>query len=136
MRQIIGLAMVALVGLTACKKDKNEVEIASGTYEGTFARVGQARFEPPAPVTLTFNGNQFSGQGTVQYYPALCNGSFSVNGSTATFKNACLWTANFDWTFVLDGDYQFSVDGDSLYITRTYPGIVFQEDRYLLKRVD
>jgi hypothetical protein len=134
MRQIIGLAMVALVSFASCKKDKSDVEIPSGTYKGTFARVGAARWEPPAEVTLTFNGNQYAGQATAQYYPAVCNGTFSVSGNSANFKNACFWTANFDWTLVLDGDYEIETRGDSLFITRSYPGTILQIDKYKLKR--
>lgn len=134
MRQIIGLAMVALVGFASCSKDNNNVNIQPGTYKGTFARVGAARWEPPAEVTLTFNGNQYTGQATVQYYPAVCNGTFSLNGSKANFKNACVWTANFDGTLILDGDYEIEVRADSLFITRGYPGTIYEEDKYQLKK--
>jgi hypothetical protein len=134
MRQILSMTIVVFVALSACKKDKNNVRIQPGTYKGTFARVGAARWEPPAQVTLTFTGNQYNGQATVQQYPALCNGTFSVNGSTVNFENACMWTADFDWTLILDGDYEIATSGDSLFITRGYKGIVYQQDTYKLKR--
>lgn len=132
MRQIFSLAMVALVAFTACKKN-NSNKIPSGTYKGTFLRIDPLK-RAPAPVTLTFNGSEYSGQSAVQYYPAVCNGHFSVRGNTANFHNACVWTANFDGTFILDGEYEITQRGDSLYIIKGYPGIVFQQDIYSLKR--
>ena len=133
MRQIFSLAMVALVALTACKKE-NKNNIPSGTYKGTFQRISAVPQPPPAAVTLTFSGAQYNGQSTVQYYPAVCNGHFSMRGNTASFHNACAWTANFDGTFILDGEYEITLRGDSLYIIKGYDGIVFQQDKYSLKR--
>ena len=125
--------MVTLVTLTACKKE-NKSNIPSGTYKGTFQRVSPVPQPPPAAVTLTFNGSQYNGQGTVQYYPAICTGHFSLSGNKATFHDACFWTANFDATFILDGEYEITMRGDSLYIVKPYDGIIFQEDWYSLKK--
>ncbi|HYE55132.1 MAG TPA: hypothetical protein VD996_09825 [Chitinophagaceae bacterium] len=132
MRRLFFMAIIAVIGLASCKKDTTDNITLTGTYTGTFVRYGPAVDGIPASVTITFTGNEFSGTGQLPTYPALCNGTFSINGNKGTFENKCVWTANFDWTLILNGEYDIHIDGDNLYIYRSYNGAYF--DSYNLKR--
>lgn len=136
MRQTITYAAIACLALASCKKDKKDHHSLSGTFKGTFERVEHARNTGPAPVTLTFNGNQYTGESTVLYYPAVCQGTYSIVENKGTFRNTCFWTANFDATLILDGEYDVTIKGDSVYIMRSYSGIVPAFDTYKLKKQD
>jgi len=84
-------------------------------------------------VNLALTGNEFSGTGGPGYYPTICNGTFSTHGTEIDFKNACYFTANFDWSLILSGKYNYTAINDSLVITRNYNGIF--HDEYRLARV-
>ncbi|HYC28539.1 MAG TPA: hypothetical protein VEB42_06975 [Chitinophagaceae bacterium] len=104
----------------------------SGTYKGTFERKGG--WGPlVSQVTLNFNGNKFSGESSIEYYPAICNGTVSINNNIASFDNACAWPANFDWRLILDREYDMYLNGDTLRLTRSDGGdIVVTIDKYEL----
>ena len=73
-----------------------------------------------ATITLTFDGNRWSGTGDYPKYPALCRGTYSINGITITFQNECAWTAEFDWTLILSGEYKLTKTGSVLEFSRDY----------------
>jgi hypothetical protein len=135
MKRLSVLLLIASAALLSCKKHKTgDDQLLTGTYKGTFQRVGAPFSGVLSEVTVTFNGNRFSGQGALPTYPAICNGSFTQNGTKLTFDNECVWTANFDWTFILDGEYEITFSGNNVEIIRGYDGIVFYQDIYKLVR--
>lgn len=82
--------------------------IPEGTYKGHFTRSSPLARYAPSNVTLTIKGNSFSGESDKVNYPAICNGTFTVNGKTIEFENACMWTADFDWSNILKGKFEFN----------------------------
>ena len=36
-----------------------------------------------------------------------------------TFENACVWTADFDWTLILWGDWTYTFNGNLLIMTKS-----------------
>lgn len=101
--------------ITACKKSQElpaNDQSLNGRYMGTFYRTGGDTVN----VSLLFTETNFSGSSDRPKYPAICSGTFSVNknGSTNTiqFNDACMWTADFDWSLILDGDYELAFKQD------------------------
>lgn len=129
MRLII-CALVLLAILASCKKD-NESDSArpiDGGYSGTFTRTGM----DTARVTLSLGENLYEGQSNTERYPAICRGSFELSQNVIVFADSCTWTANFDWTLILNGTYNISFLNDNgIRIWRTNGDIT---DEYLLKR--
>lgn len=122
------------ITISACKK-ANTVAFAftPGKYTGTFQR--QVLPESPvALITLQFSGDTWSGESNMVKYPALCSGTYKKSGNTISFGNACPWTAEFDWTLILSGDYEVKQKGDSLQIIKDYNG--FFKDVYILKKTE
>ncbi len=108
---IIGLIFVIL----SCNKDdENSQTEINGEYVGFFERGGNN-----SSVKLTFNNGSWSGESEIVKFPALCNGTYSKSGNVITFENACTWTAEFDWTLILGGDWNYSLKGNSLVLTKT-----------------
>ncbi|MEP4780703.1 MAG: hypothetical protein ABJZ18_07005, partial [Algibacter sp.] len=70
-------------------------------------------------VELTFNNGNWTGESEIVKFPALCNGTYSNSGNVITFENACPWTAEFDWTLILGGEWDYSLNGNSLILTKT-----------------
>ena len=120
MRFLFLLSFVTLI-LASCSKERFGEKL-EGIYKGTFVRTGDPLANPiKSSVTLHFSENNFSGNSTIQYYPAICEGTYTAGRSTLTAKNACFFTANFDWSLIFDGEYQYEQEGASLKIWRDFP---------------
>lgn len=106
----------------------NETSL-TGTYEGTFQRTVEGNSQGIANVQLTFEGGLFNGNSDEQNYPVICSGSYSLNRSTIQFSNTCMFTADFDWTLILNGDFRIEREGNELILTKS-DGVTV--DRYSL----
>jgi hypothetical protein len=131
MRAFISIILITIITLS-CSKTQEQNEAPQGVYVGTFQRITGGMGDT-VHVSLSLVGNVFSGNGGREYYPSICNGTFSLQGEQADFKNACYFTANFDWSLILGGQYTMQAKNDSLIITRDYNGIF--RDEYRLARV-
>jgi len=130
MRWIICILFVAVLG-SACSKnnDNNTPGDFSGAYVGTFSRTGM----DTANVRLNIGNGIFSGQSDRVKYPAICHGSYSQGDNTITFVDSCTWTADFDWSLILNGTYNISYPDNTLIrIWRTSGAIT---DEYLLRKL-
>ncbi len=57
---------------------------------------------------LQENGD-FTGQSSLAKYPAICKGSYQYQQGRLSFSDSCSWTADFDWSLILNGTYQASI---------------------------
>lgn len=80
-----------------------------GTFTGMFSRSSPLVRYQPADVVLTFEGNRFRGSSSISRYPVICEGTFEVDYGKIRFADACFWTADFDWTYILNGEFDFSI---------------------------
>lgn len=97
-------------------------EHLEGTYTGTFERNGVI-----SNVEIRLENGLWSGISDLGYFPALCNGSYSIRGNSINFENHCAWTANFDHSLILAEDWTFNLNGNTLVLSRS-------TDEYVLKK--
>ncbi len=108
---LVGLLFIIL----SCNTDdENSQPEINGEYVGVFERDGNN-----SNVELTFNNGNWTGESEIVKFPALCNGTYSSSGNVITFENACFWTAEFDWTLILSGEWNYRLNGNSLILTKT-----------------
>ncbi|WP_241748736.1 META domain-containing protein [Aestuariibaculum suncheonense] len=100
--------------LSCNSDDESPQAVINGEYIGIFERG-----ENNSNVELIFNNGNWRGESEVVKFPALCNGTYSSSGNVITFENACPWTAEFDWSLILTGEWNYSLDGNSLILTKT-----------------
>ncbi|PZX55635.1 hypothetical protein [Algoriphagus chordae] len=127
MREVPYILFFLLI-LSSCSEDGQlEQKFQEGTFSGTFQRdLGDSEI---ANITLTFDGNRWSGFGDYPKYPALCKGTYAIDGKKITFQNECPWTAEFDWTLILSGEYKLTKTGSSLEFSRDYRSAT--SDKYI-----
>lgn len=121
MRIFIPLSL-ALIAFFSCSKEKEETNNApiKGKYSGTFKRYNQAE-DITANVSLVFLNNGWTGTSNLVHYPALAKGTWSMHDQEVlNFENTSTWTADFDWTLILDGIYILHKNDDSLVFTKSY----------------
>lgn len=115
--------LVLLVAMLGCNQDDENLQTLNGTYIGIFERDGEV-----ADVELTLDNGTYQGQGEHPKFPAICRGTYTLSGNKITFVNTCAWTANFDWTLILSGEWQFALNNKVLIMTNA------AGDRYTLNR--
>ena len=104
-----------LLVIGGCQKSTPLPEL-DGTYTGTFQREPGGQI---AQVSLLFSGKEYSGTSQIRKYPALCTGTYEVTSDNKIkFTNDCIWTAEFDWTLILSGEYNLRVKGDTVEMVR------------------
>jgi hypothetical protein len=129
MRLTLSLLVCAICFISCQKNDRQETSInISGAYAGTFVRSGR----DTASIELNLTQSAFSGSSSIPKYPAICKGTYNPGESTIEFKDACPWTADFDWTLILDGTYNWQATGDEIVFWRITGSI---KDEYRLKRI-
>ena len=131
MRKIFGF-VILVWWIVSCNKSNNNVYPLSGTYIGTFHRSGDT--SAPSNIQIIFKEDSFSGTSDRTFYPAICNGTYSVFGDSIAIQNLCAFPADFDWTLIFNGNYAFSMQGDSVYFTRNYGDFAYMPDIYALKK--
>lgn len=121
MRSLPSICILLFACFLSCSEDNSlESNFQQGTFTGTFQRVQAFGDGEIAHITLIFDGNEWSGSSDITKYPALCRGTYSIKGSTITFANECPWTAEFDWSLILSGDYELTKTGNKLEFSRDY----------------
>lgn len=121
--------------LLSCSKDMFQdpvtASLSDGTYVGTFQRQTLASSTPSA-VSLTLSNGNWTGNASVDRYPALCSGTYTIGSNQVQFEDTCTWTADFDWSLILDGTYDITQYDDTLVLTKQQGNSTV--DIYKLKR--
>ena len=123
---------VLLTALLACSKAEFEEKI-EGNYTGIFQRISPTGFYPQRQVSVNLKNNSFSGQSDNARQPAICHGNWDAGYRTIHFDNRCVWTADFDWTLILDGEFKYELNGTHLRMWKTVGAVT---DTYELDRTE
>ena len=138
MKKVAIFLWASMLILSSCESEKNNnLKIPDGTYNGTFQR--QSAFGGVGEisnVTITFSSYTWTGESDKAKYPALCHGKYKLGDQIITFTNECIWTADFDWTLILSGDFNYTYDGKLLEMIRDYrgPSTDTYLDKYILTK--
>lgn len=135
MKKLILFILAIIISSTGCEKSHNE-QITDGVYTGTFQRQLAFGDGDTANVTLTFSSNTWTGQSDKPSFPALCNGTYKTEKNKITFLNLCLWAPDLNESIILSGEFDLSINGNQIEITRSYLGSSTDAwtDKYTLTR--
>jgi hypothetical protein len=119
--------MVLLLIISGCEEGEDvPLTKLEGTYVGSFQRIVDNDPGPVSQVTLTFASNTWQGQSDTPRYPALCKGTYEIRGSKIIFENSCFFTADFDWSLILKGEFEVKHISNTVTFTKVYPGATTQ----------
>lgn len=134
MKNFIILALIAL-GLASCEDSDLPGSMIEGTYKGKFYRTSPNFLVAPVNVTLSFNKSRFEGESEEDRRPAICEGSYTLRSNDIIeFENGCAWTADFDWTYILSGEFEYEINGEYLHIVKVHDNGTI--DRYELTNIE
>lgn len=111
MRKIIYLSLFAFA-FAGCEKE-NSLGQLDGTYTGTFRTMANNN-ERVTDFEVSLNAKRFTttkgGAG---------RGPFELLGNQKIrFDDELVYTANFDWSTLLGGEYKYEIKGDSLILNK------------------
>lgn len=117
------LPLVALCLLFGCKKDRViKQPFITGKYVGTFNYViGDKTIISTGPAQITFGPTTYNSIGQTDKKPAGGSGTYTFNPDAITFTDKQVWTADFNWSFILKDEYAYQAKGDSLILKRQLP---------------
>ncbi|MEQ9218278.1 MAG: hypothetical protein RLO17_09565 [Cyclobacteriaceae bacterium] len=125
------LLVISTFIICACENESIKPADIEGTYQGTFNRSSPDAENEPSQVKLTLTNGQFYGESEKIKYPAICSGTYEVKGNKITFFNGCIWTAEFDWSLILSGEFLLESTSSGLTFHRKLGDI---SDLYELNR--
>ena len=132
--RMMALVMMGMLMATACDKGEDPFAKGGETFKGSFKRIESGKQTVASSVQLRFKNGAFEGGSDQINYPAICEGSYSLKGEMLNFRNSCYFPANFDWSLILVGDFNYERKSDSLIISRSYDW--GGRDEYRLKKED
>lgn len=106
--------------LTSCQKSENVTSQPNGKYSGVFTVTYPNGATHSNSVTVNFSSSDksFNCSGNRNdYYPAGGSGSYKIENSKIVFSDTNIWTANFDWNLILNGSYNYTMNGTQLIIS-------------------
>ena len=108
---------------------------ATGIYKGSFRREMSGGINKGAvAVTITLKDGRFSGTSEDPHYPAIGFGRYTLDNETIQFVNESVFTADFDWTLILNDRFNRTTAGDSIVWIRNEGDFVLTQDIYTLKK--
>jgi hypothetical protein len=113
----LGLILVlGIVLIMSCNQndDENPQSEINGEYIGIFERNGNT-----SNVELNFTNGIYSGESETEKFPAICNGNYSISNNSIEFENVCHWTAEFDWTLILGENWNYTMESNTLIMTKS-----------------
>ena len=116
--------VVLIFGCSNPIEIENSTDI-QGEYRGTFERNNNI-----SNVFLNINNNAFIGEvdGENIQTPRICNGTYVITINNIIFANSCFWTADFDWSLILKGAWQYQIRNNTLTMIKE------NGDTYILTR--
>lgn len=115
---LLSLLLSAL--LVSCDKGEDPFPKSGETFKGSFTRYESKKDPVSSNVQLRFKNGKFEGGSDQTNFPAICEGTYRLKGEMLNFRNSCMFPANFDWSLILVGDFNYERKADSLIISRSY----------------
>ena len=113
MKQIYLLILLVSL-IMGCKKEK--LAIQDGIYRGIFT-VSYSNGVQTGPVTVELKSGTYTCSNNSNGIPAGGSGTFRIGNNKMFFTDDKMWTADFDWNLILNGDYETTFDGKKLSLT-------------------
>lgn len=102
------------------KDPVKEPSIFEGIYKGIFSVTYSVKPFPgferqeTGGVTVTLEDGKFLCTGNANRIPVGGQGSYSISGNKIVFVSEGFYTADFDWNLILNGTYEYTLEGDKL----------------------
>jgi hypothetical protein len=115
MKKLLILLLSLFIG---CEVTETDTSFEEGNYSGTFKMVESDGQVLNGNVNISLNNNKYSVIPEQRYLPPVGAGKYNVNGNSINLLDTAVHTADFDWTLILNGDFEFSYNDRVLTLTQ------------------
>lgn len=123
-RQVIVISFFLIITLLGACSEKLNLVILDGTYKGFFYFIPPGGGQPTKSaeeISLSLSGNTYTSSAGTGRIPAGGSGKFMAQqNNKLQFTDEQVWTADFDWNMILNGNYRYELKSDSLILTRNF----------------
>ena len=118
MKKHLAALAILTVLFFGCKKSADKNLPLQGTYTGELiVRPSTYQLIPNSPTEISFNSGNFIVKAGDK--PTRGSGNFKLENNLLVFSDADIYTADFDWNRILNGNYSYQIKGDSLILKKT-----------------
>lgn len=148
MKVQICIFLFALILSLGCKKSTNVDILLDGNYTGVLVVTNSVKSVPETrPITISLKDEKFSitPSGTTNLKPSGGKGTYTFKNGIGYFADEGVWTADFDWNMILNGEYDIRSSGIDLTLRKRFtaktdfsPATSYAtvDYEYILKRID
>ena len=116
MKKLTRLLSVLIIAVLFFGCDKESLEVVDGTYVGVFTVTYDSGAKTDSTTLVLKDGN-YTCSGNLQRIPAGGSGTYVIEKGRIIFSDKNIWTAEFDWNLILNGQYDYTFDGKKLKIS-------------------
>ncbi|OGU75359.1 MAG: hypothetical protein A2V93_09845 [Ignavibacteria bacterium RBG_16_34_14] len=116
MKRLINFLLIVILicFFYSCAEEEIYSTFEDGVYEGTFTMVESNNTIHTGKVTFSFIHNKYICIPESQFLPPSGGGNFQISKNILTLEDKVAHTANFDWSLILNGKFNFTYDGKKL----------------------
>ncbi|RLJ72897.1 hypothetical protein [Pedobacter alluvionis] len=117
MKVQICILLFALILSLGCKKTTNINVLQDGNYTGVLVITNSVKSVPETrPISISLRDGKFNitPSADTKLKPSGGKGTYSFKKGIGYFEDAGVWTADFDWNMVLNGEYDIRSSGVDL----------------------
>lgn len=121
MKKYLLIVFAFLIISSGCKKSNKQPVLANGTYSGVI-KLTSSVYKMPTniPISISFNNGKFVVVPDPTRKPATGSGNYSSKDGIANFTDSNVYTADFDWNLILNGEYTMEISGNNLTLTKQF----------------
>jgi len=147
MKAKIPILLFALGLSLGCKKPNKVDVVNDGDYTGLLVVTNSIKSVPSTyPIVASLKKGQFSITYKNTNKPTAGSGTYTFNKGLAVFVNEGVYTADFDWNMILNGEYEVKSNATDLTLKKKFKpaatenspatSYAYLQYEYILKKVN
>jgi len=121
MKAKISILLFTLCLSLGCKKSYQVDVVNDGNYTGLLVITNSVKSVPSTyPVVASLKNGQFSITYQNTGKPTAGSGTYTFNKGLAVFVNEGVYTADFDWNMILNGEYEVKSNATDLTLRKKF----------------
>ncbi|TCD21825.1 hypothetical protein EZ456_18855 [Pedobacter psychrodurus] len=123
MKVQICIFLFALILSLGCKKSTNLDVLLDGNYTGVLVITNSIRSVPVTrPISILLQDGKFSitPSADINLKPSGGKGNYTFRNGIGYFTDEVVWTADFDWNMILNGEYDIRSSGIDLTLRKRF----------------
>ncbi|CAH0287504.1 hypothetical protein SRABI27_03964 [Pedobacter sp. Bi27] len=123
MKVQICIFLFALILSLGCKKSTTVDVLLDGNYTGVLVITNSARSVPiTRPISISLQDGKFiiTPSNDANLKPSGGKGTYNFKNGIGYFTDEVVWTADFDWNMILNGEYDIRSSGVDLTLRKRF----------------